>query len=103
MDLTATPPPGKAWVTVELDTADWDSGNFETEDLLDNVVHEEHGIDPEEEDPSDKCNRLLGEAEIEFRLGATTYPFGDPATTGQHLSKGSTLLAEALKVLREEL
>lgn len=101
MDLTATPPAGKAWVTVELDTKDWDTGNFEYEDAFDNVVNEEHG--PEDEDPSDKCNRLLNEAEMKFRDASYSFPQGSPSGTGQLLAEGAVLLANALKVLREEL
>ena len=96
-----TPDPGKTRITMEIDTADWDSGNFDLkESILDGDADIVHGPT---EDPSDKCNRLLGEAEVEFRIGSSAYPFGDPSTTGQHLAKGAELLAQALKVFREEL
>lgn len=102
MDLTATPPPGKAWVTVELDTADWDSGNFETEDLLDNVVNEEHGPSPEE--AADKANRLLETAERELREAARGFQSYQPIGTGvTELADACGRMAEALAALREAL
>lgn len=101
--MTETPPPGKTWVTIEIES--------ETDGLLSNgiptkllgrdVVQFREG--PDREDPSDKCNRLLGEAEFKFRDACYSYPTGGPANTGKLLSEGAELLAQALKVFREEL
>ena len=95
-----TPDPGKTRITIEIDTADWDSGEFCLDENLDDadIVH-----GPTLEDPSDKCNRLLREAERKFRLTQTTFPTGTPYDVGQCLAQGADLLAQALKVFREEL
>lgn len=98
-----TPPPGKVWVTFETDSDVWnDPYAFSPKALVGDIpVKVENG--PEPEDPSDKCNRLLLEAEQKFRDADYSYPAGSPTQTGTYLAHGARLLADALKVLREEL
>ena len=98
-----TPPPGKIWVTFQTDTATWDDPYaFDPKALVGDVPVKVERGEPEE-DPSDKCNRLLGEAEEKFRQADYTYPSGSPTQTGTYLAHGARLLAEALKVFREQL
>ena len=97
-----TPEPGKTRITIEIDTADFESGNYDLNEFqFDRCTGIVHGPDPE--DPSDKCNRLLEEAEEKFRLTRTKFPHGTPYDVGQCLAEGAELLAQALKVFREEL
>jgi len=98
--LTETPPPGKMWLTIEVDS-DTPQARCEAYAMGHPIVNREFGPDPE--DPSDKCNRLLGEAEEKFRITRTRFPHGTPYDVGQCLADGADLLAQALKVLREEL
>lgn len=61
-------------------------------------------VGEDEEDPSDKCNRLLGEAEAKFREASDGFQGYNMIGTGvREASDGFRLLAEAVKVLREEL
>lgn len=91
------PPPGKVWLTVEIDQDDYDqTADVDLWDLEEVAVSRG-------EDPSDKCNRLLNEAESKFRDAYHSYPISTPQVTGEYLSQGARLLAEALKVFREEL
>jgi len=96
-----SPPPGKVWVTVEIDQDDYDKTT--DVDLWDlDEVAVERGEEPE--DPSDKCNRLLEQAETRFRQAVyASRPSGNLADFPHHASAGIEFLAEALKVLREEL
>lgn len=95
------PPAGKTWITIEADTgcvAGEILSALEHAPQALNVLSVENG-----EDPSDRCNRLLNEAEFKFRDAYHSYPVSTPQLTGQYISEGARLLAEALKVLREEL
>ncbi len=99
-----TPPPGKVWVTFETDQAVWDDPfAWDPKALVGNVaVKVERG--QEEEDPSDKCNRLLKSAEERYRNAAGSIrPDGNLADPPSNLAAGAEFLADALKVLREEL
>lgn len=92
--MEKTPPPGKTWITVETDGTTVPSGWP--------IVHVEKG--PEPEHPSDKCNRLLGEAETWFRGAADALgPNRNIADAPSRMLLGCRHLADALKVFREEL
>ena len=96
-----TPPPGKVWLTVEMDETDWnETACIDVWDL--DLIEDRHG--PEDEDPSDKSNRLLSQAEERFRSAAyEAHVGGSSYLTLNHVAAGSEFLADALKVLREEL
>lgn len=101
MTTEKTPPPGKVWLTVEIDQDDFDSVRDVDIWDLDHVKAERGEV---EEDPSDKCNRLLKEAETEFREAQSGFqPHRITGSGVANMARGAELLADAVKVLREEL
>lgn len=89
---TTTPPAGKTWITVEFKTEDWETGDFDWDDANDSVVRIEEG--PEVVD-------LLTQAADKFNDAYRSYPSSSPGSTGQLLSEGAELLAQAIKAIRE--
>lgn len=101
MTEKTTPPPGKTWLTVELDSEE--VRLLSEVDIWDlDIVQEVRGEAPE--DPSDKVRRLLAEAEDWFRSAANSFTNGaDIVDAPSRMMAGCRVLADALKASREEL
>lgn len=100
--MALTPPPGKTWITVEVDTTSWDTGNFEYEDAFDNVIEEKDGPAPETD--REKGVRRLNEARRRFEDARFDFrPGGSPHDAAQAMRDGCSLLVEALTLLGEDL
>lgn len=90
-----TPPAGKTWVTIELDTDKWDTGDFEYEDVFDVVIGSVDGPD------LSSAEDLLKLAEDKFRSAwLQTDP---PSVTGLKLGEACATLADAIRATREAL
>lgn len=90
-----TPPAGKTWVTVEIDTDKWDTGEFEYEDVFDVVIGSVEG--PDLSLPED----LFRLAEDKFR--SVWLQTDHPSTTGRKLGEACATLADAIRATREAL
>lgn len=100
-----TPPPGKTWVTVEMDTELYDNPLWST--LVGSasapVVKDVKGSKPETD--RERAMRLLGESASRFERASAafrdaTLPMSEAPA---RLARGASSLADALKALQEVL